>query len=205
MREGEGRRSRREPGPRYRSGVPVRSALASLVVAFFLSLAPIARAGKADPPDDGQGEAPESETEGSGVVSSIAAGGALQTLLDIPVVGAEGIGTLGGRAAEVEGTLLLGRTQYGLECLHGTLGVALGDRAGAWGFGITPYLGYLSISRVTTSGSLQGGTLGVSVHLSWDFARWPRSAFFVLARATGEVIALTAAGVGLSVGYRFGP
>jgi hypothetical protein len=105
----------------------------------------------------------------------------------------------------VEATFLFGRTQYGLGYVHGTLGAAFGARMDAWVFGVTPYFGYLSISRLTRPDSLDGGTLGLSLHASWDFVSWRRSAFFLLGRVTGEIGALPIVGGGLSVGYRFGP
>jgi hypothetical protein len=179
----------------------MRCTFACVAVLSFVAVGPVALA-----QEEASATAATSETGGSGVVAAIAAGGVLQRLFDVPVMGLEAIGSLGGRVVGVEGTLLLGRTQYGLGYERGTVGLAIGSREGAWGFGLSPYLGYLSISRHTNPADpLVGGTLGVSVHTSWDFVSWNHSAFFALARITGEFGALPILGVDLAIGYRFGP
>jgi hypothetical protein len=179
----------------------MRRALACVAAVSSLALGPVARAQEEASTTDAT-----SETGGSGVVASVAAGGVLQRLFDVPVTGLEAIGSLGGRVVGVEGTFLLGRTQYGLGYERGTVGLAIGSREGAWGFGLSPYFGYLSISRRTNpTDPLVGGTLGLSLHASWDFVCWNHSAFFGLARITGEVGALPILGVDLAIGYRFGP
>lgn len=179
--------------------MPVKPAIACATAAVFLSLGLPAFA------QDDDSTQSEPETAGGGAVASIATGGALQQLIDVPVMALEALGTVGGRHVGAQGSFMFGRTQYGLGYERGTLGLAMGTQLERWGVGLSVYFGYLSITRHTEPVSLEGGTLGASLQASFDFVSWKRSALFTLARVTGEFGALPILGGGLAVGYRFGP
>jgi hypothetical protein len=176
------------------------------VVAFVAVVTSLAIAPTAAAEDERSTEPADAATAGNDIEASIAAGPALQRLIDVPVAGVEAIATLSSNAIGMEATFLAGRSQYGLAYERGTLGCVLGGRVGALGFGISSYLALLSIARSTPAGLALGGVnMGIAPHVSWDFLRWDRSALFALARVSGEAGSLTILGAELAIGYRFGP
>lgn len=153
---------------------------------------------------DGAGDASADAKPDPHTFVRASVGGAARALYDADVLGGEvdagvGIDTRYGDYS-IGLTFFAGTTAREFVTLHGAAGVDMAWPVGIFRFGLTPRVGYIGISRLTTDRQFGAYTFGLALHGSVDVFRKGGTTLALGLQPTGDVaLAAGADGPGQSI------